>query len=621
MFTGIALLLLSVGAIGVIALVPPPHARIVGRDAGLDVSYDFVIVGGGTSGLTVADRLTENPDTSVLVIEYGPLDKHEPSVLVPGLLNLSASPYLFNLKSVPQRGLAGGTFAVPAAAVVGGGTAVNGMFFDRASAADYDAWTELGGLGWGWADLLPYFKKSENFTPAAQSFAEAFDISWDDSVHGYGGPVQSSYPVFQFPSIKNFFRAWDSLGVPTPKDPGGGGAGGAFWAPSSLDPTDETRSYARTAHYDRVIASRPNYHLLTNTVVRRIIFNGSRAVGAEFVPRETNQSSRVLARNEVILAAGSVHSPQILQLSGVGPAGLLKSLGIQAVADLPGVGQNFQDHPTLYSAFSFETQPTPNLEMLAANLTYAAEQLALYWSDRQGPYTIVNQGGNTVAFLPLPNITSNYQSIINLAKSQPPTTIYPSSIEPSVLAGYVLQRSIILRLYASTTASVQETGWNGGSVIPITLVKPLSRGSININSTDILQPPLIDFGALEDPTDLEILIAALRVNRAMVASPPMQELTPLELAPGVNLTSDEQLRAALRQQIVPTYSHPCCTCALMRREFGGVVDADLQVYGVEGLSIVDASIMPLIPATHTSATVYAVAEKAADIIKARHSLP
>ena len=140
--------------------------------------------------------------------------------------------------------------------------------------------------------------------------------------------------------------------MPTPKDPGSGEARGAFWAPSSLDPKDETRSYARTAHYDRIIATRPNYHLLINTAVRRIIFKGNRAVGVEFVSRETNQSKTVLARNEVILAAGSVHSPQILQLSGVGPASLLKSLGIKVVVDLPGVGQNFQDHPTLYSAFN-----------------------------------------------------------------------------------------------------------------------------------------------------------------------------------------------------------------------------------------------------------------------------
>jgi hypothetical protein len=243
------------------------------------------------------------------------------------------------------------------------------------------------------------------------------------------------------------------------------------------------------------------------------------------------------------------------------------------------------------------------------NQTYAAEQLALYWSSRQGPYTITHFSGNTVTFLPLPNMTHDYQSIIDLAKSQSVTSVCPSCVEPSILAGYLEQRSIILRLYASETASVQETGWNGGSVMPITLVKPLSRGSVHISSTNVLEQPLVDFGALSDPTDLETLIAAVRINRDMIASSPMQELTPVEQAPGAQLTSNDQLRAALRQQIVPTYSHPCCTCAMMKRGFGGVIDADLLVYGVKGLSVVDASMMPLIPATHLSATVYAVAEK------------
>jgi len=257
--------------------------------------------------------------------------------------------------------------------------------------------------------------------------------------------------------------------------------------------------------------------------------------------------------------------------------------------------------------------------MLTSNETYAAEQLALYWSSRQGPYTITHRSGNTVTFLPLPNITTDYQSIIDLAKSQSLTSIYPSSVEPSILAGYLAQREIILHLYNSTTASVQETG-DGGSVLPITLVKPLSRGSVRINSKDVFSPPLVDFGALSDPTDLEILIASLRLNRAFVASPPMQELTPTELVPGADLTSDNQLRVAVRQLAVPTYAHPCCTCAMMNRGFGGVVDENLLVYGVKGLSVVDASMMPLIPATHTSSTVYAVAEKAADMIKARHKL-
>ena len=153
-------------------------------------------------------------------------------------------------------------------------------------------------------------------------------------------------------NAENFFQGWHSLGVPTPKDPGSGVAAGVFWAPSSLDPKDETRSYARTSHYDRVIGSRPKYHLLSNSAVRRIIFNGKRAVAVEYISRSTNKVSTVSARKEVILAAGAVHSPQILQLSGIGPKRLLGDLGIDTLVDLPGVGENFQDHPTVYSSFN-----------------------------------------------------------------------------------------------------------------------------------------------------------------------------------------------------------------------------------------------------------------------------
>ena len=258
-----------------------------------------------------------------------------------------------------------------------------------------------------------------------------------------------------------------------------------------------------------------------------------------------------------------------------------------------------------------QSQPKPTLDMLTSNQTYAAEQLALYWAKRKGPFTIVNQGGNTVAFLPLPKVTSNYQSIIDLAKSQSVSSLYSGhSHGSSVLAGYEAQRLVILRLYASTLTSVHETGWNGGPAMPVTLVKPLSRGSIMIESTDVFTPPVIDFGTLTDPTDLETLIAALRKIRALIASAPMQEIGPIvEFSPGANVTTDQQLRQVLRGLISPSYSHPCCTCAMMPRRLGGVVGPDLTVYGVEGLSVVDASIMPLIPAAHTSSTVYAVAEK------------
>jgi choline dehydrogenase-like flavoprotein len=261
----------------------------------------------------------------------------------------------------------------------------------------------------------------------------------------------------------------------------------------------------------------------------------------------------------------------------------------------------------LYSVFNFTETPHPTPDDLFGNQTYVSEQLKLYWTKREGAYTITHFGGNVVTFLPLPNITSDYESIVHLAESSIPKSLQGSST--SYLEGYKTQRAIIARMYGSYNASVQETGFGGGATMPITLVKPLSRGTINIISSNILDEPAFDFGVFTHPADIEIVVAALKINRELMKTSPMQELGPVEIAPGANITTDEEIKRALRASMVPTYSHPCCTCPMMPEALGGVVDSDLLVYGVEGLSVVDASIMPMIPATHLSATVYAIAEK------------
>jgi choline dehydrogenase len=326
-----------------------PHAIPIRSPLALYSTYDFVIIGGGASGLTVADRLTENLSTTVLVLEYGPFDDHEPSVLVPGLLDLKSTPYWFNLTSTPQPHLNNRTFQVTIAAAVGGGTVVNGMFFHRGAKSDYDAWEELGAHGWGWSDLLPYFKKSEKFTPPNASFAREWGIKWEDHVHGTQGPLQISYPPYQFPVVKDFYHAFHELGVTTPGDPSDGSATGVFWAPSTLDPVQKTRSYARTAHYDRIAATRLNYHVLPMSAATRVLFDGSnKAISVEYVSRATNKTFQVRASKEVILAAGAVHTPQLLMISGIGDRYDLNEYSIECIADVPGVGHNFQDHPTMF---------------------------------------------------------------------------------------------------------------------------------------------------------------------------------------------------------------------------------------------------------------------------------
>lgn len=254
----------------------------------------------------------------------------------------------------------------------------------------------------------------------------------------------------------------------------------------------------------------------------------------------------------------------------------------------------------------------PNADTLGKNKTYAAEQLELYWEKRQGAYTQAHNSGNTVAFLPLQNITSEYQEIIDrsvaLSEPSPSSGHGRDDIDPVDL-GYLAQREIILKHYASTETSVGEFAWGTGSTLPIYNIKPLSRGWILIDGTKPLTPPTVDYGTFNDPTDIEIMIAVVRKNREMIASPAMRELTPVELMPGMNVTTDEQIEEVLRAQTSPTGLHLCCTNAMMPREIGGVVDAELRVHGTRGLSVIDASMMPMIPAAHTSATVYAVAER------------
>lgn len=283
------------------------------------------------------------------MIEYGPFDHHEDAVLVPGLLNLTNTPYWFNLTSTPQLHLQNRSFQVTIAAAVGGGTVINGMLFHRGAHADYDAWEELGATGWNWDSLFPYFRKSETFTPPNAQFANEWEIRFEEDVHGKQGPIQSSYPPYQFPAVKNFFQAFHDLGITTPSDPNDGSADGVFWAPSTLDPKTETRSYARVVHYDRVIQQRPNYHVLTMSAVTKVLFNDKKvATGVEYLARESGEICTTHAKKEVILAAGAVHTPQILMLSGIGELKELTNHGINIVSELPGVGHNFQDHPTMF---------------------------------------------------------------------------------------------------------------------------------------------------------------------------------------------------------------------------------------------------------------------------------
>ncbi|KAI1133777.1 hypothetical protein F5Y10DRAFT_228540 [Nemania abortiva] len=614
-----ALVSLLIAVEGASAVLVPLHASVVSRQEAENSTYDFIIAGGGIAGLTVADRLTEDPSVSVLVVEAGPFDQGEDSVLIPGAY--PPFQYFDSLESVPQEGLDNRSVDTICGKVVGGGSVVNAMVYLRGDKADYDDWGKLGNPGWSWDSIFPYFLKGENFTKPDSDFAAQANISWDDSVRGTSGPVQYSYPNYFYPGSANWWNAAKSIGLPVVKDPEAGNNLGIFSIPSVLDATTMTRSDARINHYDRVKASRPNYYILASTTVSKVLFVGTRAVGVEYLPSAGGGSAHVYATKEVILAAGGVHTPQVLQLSGIGPQALLNGLGIAVVQDLPGVGQNLQDQSTLTIEWNFSSNVTPNSGSLDSNATYNAEQRALYDSDRAGAYTIVRSLSTNIAQLSLQLATGNYSAIAVEARSRDPAASLPNDVDPTVLEGYKKQRELLIQEFEGQGAAVGTLNWGTSSSSVIYNLKPLSRGTVNINSTDPLASPVLDYRTATDPIDLAVYVALFRRNRELFAAPDMASLGPVEASPfGAQLQTDEEIIAVLRQQINPSNGHQCCTAAMLPRDLGGVVDSEWNVHGVQGLRVADVSYWPFQTSGTPSPTMYASGEKLADVIKRDYNL-
>ncbi|EPE27723.1 FAD/NAD(P)-binding protein [Glarea lozoyensis ATCC 20868] len=582
----------------------------------LDDSYDFIIVGGGTAGITVADRLSEDSRNSVLVVEYGYIDP-SPDILMPAPANNDRYlPRFYNYSSVPQTELNNATTIVYAAAIVGGGSAVDHMMFDRGSADDYDNWEKLQNPGWGWKGLLPYFQKSVTFIPPTLAQQKEFGYTYDESAYGGHGPIYASYPPFQWPQQKTQWNSWLDLGVKATKEGAGGQALGLFWIPSALDPKNETRSYAKSGHHDRAVR-RENYHLLTGYKAREISISRSQAEGVKIQARDGSDKTftNVKANQEVIIAAGSFGSPALLQRSGIGPKGLLKKAGIDVKLDLPGVGQNLQDHAASVLVYIYASNTVPNSQTAATNATFAAQVQALYYQNRTGPLTVGY--GNSVVFLPLQTFDTNYKGVVANLSAQNSLAFLPSGYEISLKQGYAAQKKLLLASYSSKSSAMLEVFFNGDPTVVNVLQKPMSRGSVYINITDPFGDPLIDPRVFSNPVDMDIAVSMYKYTRKWFQTPSHATLTPFEILPGSSVISDEDIKAAIRQFSTPTIGHALGTCAMMPLEMGGVVDSELLVHGIKRLSVVDASIMPLAPATHLDATVYAVAEKAADLIKRR----
>jgi choline dehydrogenase-like flavoprotein len=548
---------------------------------------------------------------------------NDPAVLLPAnTFGFNPSQY-YNITSLPNAGLNNATRSVLVGALVGGGSGVNGMFFDRGSKSDYDAWESLGNRGWNFDSLLPYFRKSVTFTPPSSEVATKLNYTWDvKKAYGGKGEVQVSFPPYQFPGQDYVWNAFKELGINKPKEAAAGDAIGAIQAPSALDPVTRTRSYARTAHYDPFV-NRTNYILATGYRVIEVVLEGNgtglQATGVNVMKRGANidTSFTVRARKEVIVATGAVWTPWLLQRSGIGPKSILGKAGIPIKKHLPGVGANFQDHPIGGASWSWvKNTPSPQQGDLISNATFYAEAKKEYDTFHTGPLTVAR--GSQASFLPLKVVApEKWKALVDAITAQDPTPYLPSTYEKTLIAGYNAQKNLTASLMTRGDSAAYEFPFAAGPLGPAVLMRPLSRGIITINTTDPLNQPVVDYRTFSNPLDMAVAIPVVQFARKFNTLNAFASLGAVETAPGLNVTSDTDIAAYLRKAFAPTLAHPSGTAAMMAEKLGGVVGTNLLVHGVRGLSVVDASVIPYLPATHLCTTIYAVAERAADLIKGR----
>jgi choline dehydrogenase-like flavoprotein len=496
---------------------------------------------------------------------------------------------------------------------------VNGMAWNRGSNADYDAWEALGNTGWGWKGLGPYFKKSTHYTAPSDSTVKEYNITFNADAYG-NGPVQISIPSFQFQDLKTIFGAWYHENVSFPQEGIETGLG-VFWQPNDIDNKTATRSSAYVAYYVPV-QGRPNLTLLTRTKVTQILTDNVKgalvATGVQILSANSTVS-KVFAAKEVILAAGGVFTPHLLMLSGIGPKDILTASNITVKRELPGVGSNFQDHTPLAMMFNLSNVAFPNPTTISSNASFNASAAAQYAKDRSGPYSYGL--GYAQALLPFKEVSAKYANITAQLLDQEPTQFLPTRYakDASLLRGFKKQKEILIDRYMSDSAAITQFPIAAYGRSTVTLQKPLSRGTIELNITHPDAPPVVQWNTLMNPVDKAVLGELVRFNRVHWSRPALSGYNPVELQPGAQYKTDDEIVSGSVKTgaLTPTFAHESGGCAMMPEELGGCVSDKLMVYGVGKLSIVDASLLPLIPACNLQATMYAVAEKAADIIKNR----
>ena len=529
-----------------------------------DQTYDFIVTGAGSAGCVMAARLSESGRHRVLLLEAGPPDRN-PWIHIPlGYARTFIDPRVnWMFDSEPEPNLNNRIMYQPRGKVLGGTSSINGMVYMRGNHADYDEWRQRGCEGWDWESVLPYFRKAEDNARGADAF------------HGAGGPLHVSDQPYNWEIAEAMLAACIEAGIPRNPDFNGAKQEGCGYYQTT---TFNRRRWSTAAAYLRDARKRPNLAIRTNAHATRVLIEGGRAVGVEFRTPQGLETAR--ANGEVIVSGGVYGSPQLLLLSGVGPAQHLRDMGIDVVHDLAGVGGNLHDHFNTYCTYRVSKPITlnelnySNWRKLKAGVQYAL--------GRRGP------------------MSGNGLYVGAFVKTDP-------ALERPDLQLNMFAWSTVTR----TRDGIMSHPFPGFSISPVHL-RPEGRGTVRLKSPDPLAPPEIRFNFLRSDYDYRALLVGMRLCRHIAAQPALRRLIVEETHPGPQANTDEELIADIRARGVSNL-HPVGTCG-MGHGPNAVVDPRLRVHGIAGLRVVDASVMPSIIAGNTNAPTIMIAEKASAML-------
>ncbi len=528
-----------------------------------EADYDFIIVGAGSAGCVLANRLSANPANKVLLIEAGPPDDNRWIHIPAGLSRLIyPSEVNWGYWTVPQEQLGGRKIYWPRGRTLGGSSSINGMIYLRGHPEDYNGWAQLGNQGWTWDDVLPFFKRGES------------NERGESAMHSRKGELSVSNNRMSDKAGELFMQSAAAIGTPYREDLNDGVQHGVSRPQTN---TKGKKRHSSAAAFLKPVMNRPNLAVSTNAMVDKVLFEGNRAVGVAV--RKDGQVAHVKCSGEVILSGGVINSPQLLMLSGVGPAGHLQDHGIEIVQDIPGVGENLQDHFYCYYNPRVKKELSGNHKIQGAGVVWEALK-----------YFTVGAG-----YLNLSAVTATGFPIVGPGATRPDVEI---SFRP---ISFGADENGVLKIH-------DFPGINASC----SLLRPQARGTIRLASADPSEYPLIDPRYCDNEADLIVMREGLRWIRRVFEASPMADHVEEELEPGTQCQSNAEWEEYIRRTSQTVY-HPVGTCKMGVDEMA-VVDPELRVRGVEGLRVVDASVMPAITSSNTHAPTVMIAEKASDMI-------